>query len=535
MTDAAKCKPTLFIALISAALLAGCGKSATVAVNEETAATAEQKETEVKEPEAKEEVPKGVPNLLLFREKAYEWRDDKPALKQHFTYIMLDGESKKSNAELAASLEAARDEMFSQKKEQWDKDLKSIEENGLVTIDDSWKAYLRRADEKYLSFVTEYSSEGLFDDGAYTEYTAHSYYVDGGKEIAFSDVVANEDAFFDLLGEKMYESIANKLKQNYSTEIGIDRESFKKDLKGYISSGELAWTLDPYGVTCYLRANMKAPFAETATIQFSEDADKTIFTDEFRDSAKNEYVIQIPGYVGSYVDINDSGVPSYVKASELFDYKEEIDEFYLSGLYLSSNGDVKNIPATMPGGTDFYNIFLIHKDSETAVIENHDEYDRSYINTYVIARHEITAADSIRGCLEWASRKDYDINGEGYTPVYIPTDPSNIRVLTGEGEFAGDWSPAVIQVEKNGKIAQAAANMSSDTEKITKDQAIEAIKKYCFKNNPDLEAMSKSDEYTIYWDASVSDSGETYTTELVPGITDEEQKTDEKLNVKDYL
>jgi ABC-type metal ion transport system substrate-binding protein len=103
MTDAAKCKPTLFIVLICAALLAGCGKSATVAVadkvNKETAATAEQKETEVKEPEAKEpeakeEVPKGVPNLLLFREKAYEWREDKPAIKQHFTYLMLDGESK---------------------------------------------------------------------------------------------------------------------------------------------------------------------------------------------------------------------------------------------------------------------------------------------------------------------------------------------------------------------------------------------------------------------------------------------------------
>ncbi|MCR5301777.1 MAG: hypothetical protein K6E49_05000 [Lachnospiraceae bacterium] len=98
----------------------------------------------------------------------------------------------------------------------------------------------------------------------------------------------------------------------------------------------------------------------------------------------------------------------------------------------------------------------------------------------------------------------------------------------------------------------------TETGKITKEQAVEAIKKYCLANNPDLEAISGSDEHTVYWDASLSDSGEivvlyrsytgaqiryyinpetgeAYTTELVPGIIDEEQKTDETLNVNDYL
>ena len=97
-----------------------------------------------------------------------------------------------------------------------------------------------------------------------------------------------------------------------------------------------------------------------------------------------------------------------------------------------------------------------------------------------------------------------------------------------------------------------------ETGKITKEQALEAIRRYCIANNPDLEAMSGSDEYTVYWDASLSDtgeivvhyrsytgaqiryyidpdSGEAYTTELVPGIIGEEQKTDERLNVNDYL
>lgn len=93
--------------------------------------------------------------------------------------------------------------------------------------------------------------------------------------------------------------------------------------------------------------------------------------------------------------------------------------------------------------------------------------------------------------------------------------------------------------------------------KITEDQALMAIRKYCRTNNPDLEGMEDSEEYTLYWDVSTGEdgdivvlyrsytgaqiryyidpeTGETYVTELVPGITDEEQRTDESFNIKDY-
>ena len=84
---------------------------------------------------------------------------------------------------------------------------------------------------------------------------------------------------------------------------------------------------------------------------------------------------------------------------------------------------------------------------------------------------------------------------------------------------------------------------------ITEEQALAAIKEYCFTNNPGLEGMEDSDEYTSYWDVSTNEngeivvlyrsytgaqiryyidpeSGETYVTELVPGIIDEEQRTE---------
>ncbi len=102
------------------------------------------------------------------------------------------------------------------------------------------------------------------------------------------------------------------------------------------------------------------------------------------------------------------------------------------------------------------------------------------------------------------------------------------------------------------------AQTSDKAEMITKEQALEAIKNYCYTNDPGLKDMEGTDEYTIFWDVSANDageivvlyrsytaaqiryyidptSGETYVTELVPGIIDEEQRTEETLNVRDYM
>ena len=70
--------------------------------------------------------------------------------------------------------------------------------------------------------------------------------------------------------------------------------------------------------------------------------------------------------------------------------------------------------------------------------------------------------------------------------------------------------------------------------------------------------MTESDDYTIYWVIDSSDdnqvvvlyrsytaaqvryyidraTGETYVTEFVPGITEEEERTDETFNINDYV
>ena len=40
------------------------------------------------------------------------------------------------------------------------------------------------------------------------------------------------------------------------------------------------------------------------------------------------------------------------------------------------------------------------------------------------------------------------------------------------------------------------------------EQALDAIKNYCFTNNPELKNMASSDEYTIYWNVTSNTANE---------------------------
>ena len=95
-------------------------------------------------------------------------------------------------------------------------------------------------------------------------------------------------------------------------------------------------------------------------------------------------------------------------------------------------------------------------------------------------------------------------------------------------------------------------------EKLSDEQALSAIKNYCYIINPDLKSIVEAKEYPVYWEISSSDedeivvlfrsytgaqnkyyidrvTGDTYITEYVPGIMVEEEMTDERFDVRDYL
>ena len=93
---------------------------------------------------------------------------------------------------------------------------------------------------------------------------------------------------------------------------------------------------------------------------------------------------------------------------------------------------------------------------------------------------------------------------------------------------------------------------------LSDEQALAAIRNYCIAVNPDLESITSTEEFPTYWELASSDArevvvlfrsytgalvryyidrstGSTSVTEFVPGITPEEQRTGESLNVWDYL
>ena len=90
------------------------------------------------------------------------------------------------------------------------------------------------------------------------------------------------------------------------------------------------------------------------------------------------------------------------------------------------------------------------------------------------------------------------------------------------------------------------------------EQACAAVEQYCYHSNPDLKGIVESGEYPVSWQVTEYSeeqivvlfhsytgadvryyidpvSGEAYVTEFVSGVTAEEQRTDETLNVWDYM
>lgn len=93
---------------------------------------------------------------------------------------------------------------------------------------------------------------------------------------------------------------------------------------------------------------------------------------------------------------------------------------------------------------------------------------------------------------------------------------------------------------------------------LTDEEALSAVKNYCFSSDPDLESIVDSEDYTVYWEIVSSDEseivvlyrsytgaqiryyidrvmGSAYVTEFVPGIMEEEQPTSERFFAWDHL
>lgn len=171
----------------------------------------------------------------------------------------------------------------------------------------------------------------------------------------------------------------------------------------------------------------------------------------------------------------------------------------------------------------------------------------------------ILAVCSLAGCEKTDSVQGNDEKQSTAASVLTTASASSESTSTIDATSA-DETTAVQPTQTEAPLqdkTEATSVEGSESDALTDEQALEAVKNYCFSKNPDLKNKVDSGEYNIYWDVTASNadkivvlfrsytsaqiryyidpiSGETYVTELVPGIIDEEQRTEESFNIRDY-
>ena len=227
-----------------------------------------------------------------------------------------------------------------------------------------------------------------------------------------------------------------------------------------------------------------------------------------------------------------------------------------------------------------YELFKRHSESDReCFVSCYDSPDNP--ENYLEVRYNPQDADTIAASVSEALSNDYDIIKDSYmldrAGKCIHIDASNGKGNTGTPDLL--QTVYIIPTADGCRIARVQYTfesaegfgarfrymmntfsvISSQGEKrLTNEQAVSAIRHYCYIINPDLGKIVDAGEYPVYWDVSSSDeneivvvfrsytgalnryyidpvSGDTYVTELVPGIIDEEQRTNENLNAWDYL
>lgn len=289
----------------------GCGKLLTrgggVDPDSTSVSDATSKDSEANLAENKsigsEEVPKAdgtsdpsdnIPILLLHTDSDYAVNSkNNPAIHVNYNNLALDKEYAQSHEALDKALKSVNEEILALESECFDQAKEDLSGSDDYTFDANYYTFFRRADGKYLSFINECCTFGTFDFDYYS-FIAHSYYVESGKEIELSDIVADEDAFYAILSEKVKAVVDDDLYIYMGEYSNKDAEDFVEEIKDSLEDGKCSFTLDPQGVTFWFDSNVFSPMCAGATVLFCEDADNTIFNEEFSKDIPDEWVMQMP-------------------------------------------------------------------------------------------------------------------------------------------------------------------------------------------------------------------------------------------------
>nr|WP_292166406.1 hypothetical protein [Butyrivibrio sp.] len=447
----------------------GCGKLLTrgggVDPDSTSVSDATSKDSEANLSENKsigsEEVPKAdgtsdssdnIPILLLHTDSDYAVNSkNNPAIHVNYNYLALDKEYAQSHEALDKALKSANEEILALESECFDQAKEDLSGSDDYTFDANYYTFFRRADGKYLSFINECCTFGTFDFDYYS-FIAHSYYVESGKEIELSDIVADEDAFYAILSEKVKAVVDDDLYIYMGEYSNKDAEDFVEEIKDSLEDGKCSFTLDPQGVTFWFDSNVFSPMCASATVLFCEDADNTIFNEEFSKDIPDEWVMQMPTGDRTYFDANGDGEENIVIASVTYGFNTggEYEYLYVSGFHLAYEEDSKSYSPEYEGSAGDYNFFLYHKGDKNLIIEDHDEFGYGEMSCYILEDGRIKDGDGINAGLaySWDNAED----SEDIAPVFLPVNMNKVLVIEEVGGEEGESITCYLSVSEDGKL-----------------------------------------------------------------------------------
>ncbi|MBR4768492.1 MAG: DUF3298 domain-containing protein, partial [Lachnospiraceae bacterium] len=330
------------------------------------------------------------------------WKDNSDLIIDYeYEQIELGEKDKERYPDLAKSLLIVNDLIATDEGNLFMSDVKSLQdisdedyqeayEDDRLPLKAHWNIYLRRADSKVTSLVVQNILESSFDYDR-VQYTGYNYLSETGEELSLSDIVADEDAFLEVLKKKTAEELKREEPDLFGDEdpdLSLINDYLHPEARGN-------WTMDPQGITVWFNAYTFIPFDVSVTILFSEDTDGTLFKDEWKTFAPIEWIMYIPLNRNTVFDVEEDGKPDYLTVYDHYDMYEEDSYEFIDGLSFLYNG----APQTVTGWGDRYDtrLALVHKPEKTFVLDFLHDYDYAFMNMYELSGGKVEDIGYIQG------------------------------------------------------------------------------------------------------------------------------------------
>ena len=324
----------------------------------------------------------------------------------HYDMYKLSPETREAYPALNTAIEDsmnARKKKYDETHAEYLDSSKQLRESGEVsTFVLESDLFLRRADEKVISFVDQ---ETLYSAGAhgFTDYESYNFDVQSGKEISLEDVVSDKDAFLSDVSKKLVD------KYGADTFNDLDKRLGETQLSDY------HWAFDYSGITLYF-ANDIAAYAAgvmTATIPYDSDC----LNQDYALLSNEGIISKIPLYFpeDKHIDVVDS-CDDGISITPNYDPNNP-DLFYIESLTISKDGDSYT--------TDTLYVW----DVEAYIIHNTDGSEHLMIMTTGDSDYCCSYVFSVDGKIQQVSNDYFDLGKTDMTDDYyeiIPSDPTNV-------------------------------------------------------------------------------------------------------------